>query len=410
MSKRLYSTLRAHESSILIRVNILLSLMAVVWLGYEFYRFLWQPEYIGALHVHPGAIDLKLRHYEIHQWFKSEQLDRGLYPPASYAILWPLLGWLSIAPALYLWASVYILCLACSSFILIKESGATGNVQKTFIGLLPLAIYPTGAAVGNGQLIPILLPAMIMALVLMKKRDMTTGPELLSSGLIIITLAKPSLFAPFFWIILFIPKTIRSALYVIIGYLALTFAACYYQENGLVELITNWIAASSDIAANPSKGNSNVHLLLAKIHMDHWIIGASLLMCLGLGIWVYFNRHADIWTLAGVTAIISRLWVYHRWYDDLLILLPMVALFKVLKDESVSKRVDLLALLLLTFNLLLLIPPGGLYLLPSGFKEAYLVLQMTGWLATLIFLVWKAWMEESLTTEGLHGDARQEHV
>lgn len=406
MSKPLYSTLSAHESHILIGANILLALMAVAWLGYEFYRFLWQPEYIGPLHVHPGAIDLKFRHLEIHQWFKSEQLDRAVYPPASYAILWPLLGWLGIEPALYLWASVYIICLACLSIILIKESGATGNVQKTFIGLLPLAVYPTGAAIGNGQLIPILLPTMIIALSLIKERDMTVGSELLSAGLIVISLAKPSLFAPFFWIALFIPKTIRTALCVIVGYLAATFVACYYQENGLMELITKWIAASSDVAANPSKGNSNVHLLLARVHLDHWIIGASVLMCIGLGIWVYFNRHADIWTLAGVTAIVSRLWVYHRWYDDLLILLPMLALFRVLRDETVSESANLLALLLFTFNLLLLMPPGGLYLLPSGFKEAYLVLQIAVWFATLTFLGWKARIEESLMTEDLGGHAR----
>jgi hypothetical protein len=36
-----------------------------------------------------------------------------------------------------------------------------------------------------------------------------------------------------------------------------------------------------------------------------------------------------LWLLIGVTAIVARFWTYHRPYDDLLMLLPAIALFSI---------------------------------------------------------------------------------
>jgi hypothetical protein len=40
-----------------------------------------------------------------------------------------------------------------------------------------------------------------------------------------------------------------------------------------------------------------------------------------------------LWLLLGVTALVARFWTYHRWYDDLLILLPMIALFRIAQQR-----------------------------------------------------------------------------
>ena len=54
-----------------------------------------------------GAIDLKFRHNDINRWFGGlpvyEDKD-AIYPPASYLMLWPLLGWLTQDHARWLWA------------------------------------------------------------------------------------------------------------------------------------------------------------------------------------------------------------------------------------------------------------------------------------------------------------------
>ena len=44
----------------------------------------------------------------------------------------------------------------------------------------------------------------------------------------------------------------------------------------------------------------------------------SLILLGGLGAWVYRFRRVDVWLLIGVSAVIARLWTYHRTYDDLL--------------------------------------------------------------------------------------------
>ncbi|HEX5758780.1 MAG TPA: hypothetical protein VF121_06260 [Thermoanaerobaculia bacterium] len=45
-----------------------------------------------------GAVDLGFRHAEVARWLAGERvygaLDTAVYPPATYALLWPFLGWL----------------------------------------------------------------------------------------------------------------------------------------------------------------------------------------------------------------------------------------------------------------------------------------------------------------------------
>ena len=76
-------------------------------------------------------------------------------------------------------------------------------------------------------------------------------------------------------------------------------------------------------------GYANEHSWLEAIKLEGLEGPASLLALMILGFWVYRYRRADIWILMGVTALVARFWTYHMWYDDLLILLPMVALFRI---------------------------------------------------------------------------------
>src|ERR1700674_2853429 len=78
-----------------------MSILAVLKLGDEFYRLIFSNAY-------NGAIDLKLRHEEVHRWFAGRpvytELHRLTYPPEAYVMLWPLLGWLEFGPARWFWA------------------------------------------------------------------------------------------------------------------------------------------------------------------------------------------------------------------------------------------------------------------------------------------------------------------
>ena len=97
----------------------------------------------------------------------------------------------------------------------------------------------------------------------------------------------------------------------------------------------------------------------------------------------------------GVAALVARFWTYHMWYDDILILLPMVALFRIATRCSSPTATELLAGSLFAITLLTMIAPGGLYLLPTPWNTLYVALQTIVWVAVLIFLFYHARLERN---------------
>ena len=80
----------AHRVTILRVAITVMAIAALVWLGYQFWRLLFQS---GKW----GAIDLLNFRREVLNWFSpaSGETNRGfLYPPATFVLLFPLVGWL----------------------------------------------------------------------------------------------------------------------------------------------------------------------------------------------------------------------------------------------------------------------------------------------------------------------------
>ena len=93
----------------------------------------------------------------------------------------------------------------------------------------------------------------------------------------------------------------------------------------------------------------------------------------------------------------ARLWTYHRWYDDALILLPMVALFRIAKMGRSAEDADVTAGVLLGLTLVLMIAPGGLFLLPPPWSTVYVAAEVVVWLLALGFLARRARAVTGLT-------------
>lgn len=98
----------------------------------------------------------------------------------------------------------------------------------------------------------------------------------------------------------------------------------------------------------------------------------------------------------GVAAFVARFWSYHRWYDDLLVLLPMIALHRIAAHGPTRRNHDVAAGLLLAATLVTMIAPGGLYLLPAPWNTAWSGVQVAVWLADLAFLLAAARAERAL--------------
>jgi hypothetical protein len=133
-------------------------------------------------------------------------------------------------------------------------------------------------------------------------------------------------------------------------------------------------------------GDDGLYSLLVALGLEPWGPPISVLVLIALGGWIYRHRRKDLWLLLGVTAFVACSWTYHRWYDDLLILLPMVALFRVVKREPANGE-GVVAGALLAATLLVMLAPGGLYLFPPPWKMLYMAGQIIVWIIGLIVLL-----------------------
>ncbi|MGD1904969.1 MAG: hypothetical protein ACFB0C_03140 [Leptolyngbyaceae cyanobacterium] len=362
-----------------------------------------------------GAIDLKTFLIAVRLWFSGlptyGELPSAVYPPASYLMLWPFLGWSSIAAARMLWAVTTLPTLAWLAYLSVKHSGATGWQMRALIALLPL-FYATRTGIGNGQLMTHLMPLLIASLLMFQQTPLKGLKQLLAVVMFVGALIKPNVSAPFFWIVLFAYRRQKywPALYVVLGYGILTLIAASFQEGSAIALMQQWFGraevgaefgAQAGGYANP---NSLFSYLEAHTNLDQYPLlkylgdfemntPLTLLILFVLGAWVFWHRGVELWLLIGVCAVVARLWTYHRIYDDLLILLPIVATFRVFKQNDYaankwpSKRVALVVFMVAYIAALL---PAN-WLLESPIEDYLKLFQTLTWLGLLGFLGACAW-------------------
>lgn len=310
---------RRHATSVMM-VAVALMIAAALWrLGNELPRLLY-----GA----DGAFDMRLRHREVGRWFAGlsvyGDVERGDYPPASYVILWPLLGWLPLALARWIWALTALAALGALGWIGVRESGARSRLQVLMVALLPFSIYASNAAIGTGQLANHVVALILVGLLLLVHGRGRWRDDILVSLLMLPALVKPTLSAPFFWIVCFRPGRLRPIVLVSLGYLALTAAAISFQDGSLASRLIGWFVEEPQALY----GHTNVHKLLAVLGLQGWMLPVSLGILAVTGAWIHRNRSADPWILLGVTALVAQLWIHHRLYDHLLILIPMITLLR----------------------------------------------------------------------------------
>lgn len=406
IAERLVAWWLPRKGRLLFAACALMSVSAVIWLVYQFWRLL-----VGEAPIWPGspvgAVDLRIIRGLVDSWLEGQAVYRqtgvATYPPASHLLLWPLLGWPPSAALRGYWAVTTLLALAWLISLSLRLSGAGAGAERALVVLTPLSMYATGATIGNGQLTIHLLPMLLASVLLAARASGRWRDDLLAAILMLLALSKPSLSAPFFWLLLWLPGRLRPALLTLGGYAGLTLWAAAFQQDSLPILFRDWLSVGAGVGA--WAGSANVHLWLGALGLSAAILPASLVMLALLGWWLWRQRRADVRVLLGVTAVVARLWTYHNWYDDLLLLLPMLALWAVAKSATNARSASVLAGLLLALTTALMLAPGGLFLLPSSWKGAYVAAQVTVWLADLGFLLGVAPRSARLLTPRGSGSA-----
>lgn len=374
---------RRMKKRILAGVIVALVALALPRLGYEFHRLLIVPD-------HKGAVDLKHRYNEVHRWVSGESVyatsHSAVYPPASYLMLWPALGWLPLDQARWLWACTLVLAMGSLLMLLIQESLVTTSSERLAIALFVLANYATAVTIGNGQLVLHLLPALLIGILWLHREPPSWPRDVVVAALLVWSLVKPSLSVPFFWVALCGMGALRVMLLVAAGYVVLTCGALWFQPAAPVALVHELRVNMAGLAFRGGYGNVNTWLLSAGL--AEWTGAVSLLMLLALGAWTYRHRGHDLWILMGVAALTARLWSYHRLYDDALILVAMVALLRLVGSAVPGSANRHVAAGLLAASAVGLLVPGTLLQLPYPSGEPFRAAQSLLWVAMLGFLVW----------------------
>lgn len=318
------------------------------------------------------ALDLGSRHRAVAYWFSGAGLagkTSSTYPPASYLLLWPLLGWPSLQAASALWAALCALALVWLMLLCLRDRAIASLSARWFGAMAMGAFTATSAVIWLGQLVILQLAAITLAMLLLHPK--TGEPvgwkrELGAGALLLFALVKPSVGVPFLCLVLWSPTRLRVGVGVIAGYGVLTLAALAMQRDSLGEL-TMWAETVGRNSPQLNEGYANLRVWLAALGLKWFSHPAAALALAWLGVWTHRHSHADRVTLLGVTALVARLWTYHNSYDDFLLVVPMLALLRIAgrpdTNATDAARSDALEArqFLVTLVLLLLLPPNWLF-------------------------------------------------
>jgi hypothetical protein len=340
------------------------------------------------------GIDIRFRWREVHAWFSGQPVygafEHADYPPATHALLWPLIGWLDLQHARWLFAASTLVALIWLSWTLARESRVRSRLARFTIGLVPFASYTTIATLIVGQM-TIHVVALLVGGLLLLARSKTWRDDVLGAVAVIAALAKPTLSVPLVWVAVLAPGRWRPAVLIGSGYAALTLLAARFQADGPIALFGAWLGQSKKVAA--AETAANLQMLLGRIGLDELFLPLVGLVFVGTGVWVWRHRHVDVWILIGVTALVARFWTYHREFDDLSAILAAIALLRVARFGARGPA-DATAAALGAGLLALLVAPYG-EIREAGFRWAFNLTLAGAWLAAFAHLLRAARRERS---------------
>ncbi len=309
---------------------------------------------------HPkGASDLLLRYAELQRWFAGEPVYAGYrhaaYPPASYVLLFPFIGWVGETAARWIWCTVSMVELALLSRWTIRLTHTTARLEKALIVLTFFSTYPITVTIGNGQL-GIHIFALFLGAMLLFRSGSGWLTDLGTGILLVFAATKPSFSAPLYFVFLFAAGRLRPILIAACGYGLLTILALSYQSSPLGQMLSDYCSKNTEVIS--ALGGAHMARWMRIMGLSEWTSLASLALFIALGVWIYRNRHADVWMLLGVSAIIARIWTYHATYDDQLIFLAMIPILRWLRQDGIEEGLKLPAACLLAIAWLAMFIPA----------------------------------------------------
>jgi hypothetical protein len=260
-----------------------------------------------------------------------------------FLLLWPIYGWLPAEGTRWLFAVTVVPVLAALVAVLLREARPASGVDRVLLAILVVTCYPTAITIGNGQITLYILLAAVAGMLLVRREPPGAIRDAVAGALFLVALIKPNVTLPLFWVIAFEGRWVRPAALAIGAYLVATVASIALHGTGLdtlSDLWSGWFQRGEVSFANTGYGN--IQVWLGDIGLHGWIFPASGLVFALHGAWSWRHRRADPWVLIGVAAIVARIWAYHRVYDDLLLVFPLIALYRLARSDDSARGARIL--------------------------------------------------------------------
>jgi hypothetical protein len=338
--RRLALTWSRYGGTILFVVVAHALFTAALRLGYGFHLAVVKPD---------EPIDLLFRYEEVKLWFSGVMIYGTLpnadYPPGSYSLLWPMIGWLPQEPMRWMYGATAAVCMVLIALISVRASGANTLPTKLFMAVFLLPSGATQLTLWVGQLGLHVVASLLVATVLLVgfrgERPARTGAkgwivDLIAAGMLAGSLVKPTMSVPAVVGILIVAGRWRPCVLVAVIYGSATAIAIAFQDVPPVTLLAAWLGQEAGV--NVGRGSVNIHLWM------HWLgVGGSFLPAslavLAIGtLWAWRHRHIHPWIVIAVMAMVGRFWIHHRAYDDVVIVVAAIALFQFVAANSGAHR------------------------------------------------------------------------
>jgi hypothetical protein len=348
-------------------------------------RIVLQSSELLAGTSYAAAFDLRLRYVETTRWIAGVPVyaeTKSNYPPATYAFLGPLFGPFEWPTVRLVWLVCSLAALAALSWMAVRAIERRSG-PRALAAVLPWAVYGSALTLGVGQLGLICLAAGLGGVLLARRARSPAGAA--GAGLLFaLSLVKPTLTAPWFWLLLLASPVAACATVVLYG--IATLAASAFQPDPLSRLLAGWIENGHLHAA---RGYGNVADWATALGLGGWILPLAFAMLAGLFVWVLRHRRGDLWILLGVSACVARFFTYHYYVDDLLILVPMIALLRLATGADPPSHVRRAAAAAFLLAVLAQLTPTRWFTeLGPGIAQATEGFQTLVWLTTAGVLVW----------------------
>ncbi len=336
-----------------------------------------------------GANDLLLLRQWIIDWFEGKPIYSYILFPATFPTLWPITGWLSIEATRWLWLGLYAVALWV--LVRILKSGAVirDGKETMLLALFVLTIYPTGVTIGNGQMALLLLPAVVAGLIISRDGSLTPWRRAAAVALLIFSSSKLPVTAPFFLILMISLKDLKTMTAVGLSYIALTFFSLSFRKMSIPEFTSRWTNETPSVVT--VGGHGNIHHFLSPLGIDNFLLPSSALILAALAVWIYKFRKTDFWVQLGVAALTARFWTYHRLYDDLLIIIPMAAVLRLLRNGGLSENERAAGSVIFAVSVVSFLVPGFFLQFPDPWGALFQGVQTIVWLSLLAFLLYYAY-------------------